>query len=55
MNEIIVNLDRNSNEPLYMQLYKYIREEIKANNIKKVLNYLLFVISQIILISAKSQ
>ncbi|WP_097025680.1 PLP-dependent aminotransferase family protein [Clostridium peptidivorans] len=35
MNEIILNLERNSNEPLYIQLYKYLREEIKANRIKR--------------------
>lgn len=35
MDEIIINLERNSNEPLYIQLYKYLREEIKANRIKK--------------------
>lgn len=35
MKDIIINLDRNSNEPLYIQLYKYIREEIKANKLKK--------------------
>ncbi|WP_041701758.1 PLP-dependent aminotransferase family protein [Gottschalkia acidurici] len=35
MNEIILNLERNSNEPLYIQLYKYLREEIKANRIKE--------------------
>ncbi|MGL4107404.1 PLP-dependent aminotransferase family protein [Clostridium sp. LP20] len=34
MKDIIVYLDRNSNEPLYVQLYKYIREEIKSNKLK---------------------
>ena len=32
---MLINLERNSNEPLYIQLYKYIREEIKSNRIKK--------------------
>ncbi len=35
MNEIILKLDKNSDQPLYIQLYTYIREEIKANRIKK--------------------
>ncbi|CAH2213910.1 MocR-like pyridoxine biosynthesis transcription factor PdxR [Tepidibacter aestuarii] len=35
MKEIILNLQKNSNEPLYIQIYKYIREEITANRIKR--------------------
>lgn len=35
MNDILLNLERNSNEPLYIQIYKYLREEIKASRIKK--------------------
>lgn len=35
MNEITLNLDKNSNQPLYIQLYLYIREEIKCGRIKK--------------------
>lgn len=35
MNEITLNLDKNSSQPLYIQLYLYIREEIKCGRIKK--------------------
>ncbi|WP_099192823.1 GntR family transcriptional regulator [Tepidibacter mesophilus] len=35
MNEIILNLEKNSDQPLYIQLYVYLREEIRANRIKK--------------------
>ncbi|KMT23315.1 PLP-dependent aminotransferase family protein [Clostridium cylindrosporum] len=35
MKEMMINLDKNSNEALYIQLYKYLREEIKSNRIKK--------------------
>jgi len=35
MNEIILQLEKNSNEPLFIQLYTYIRNEIKTNRLKK--------------------
>lgn len=34
MNEIILKLEKNSDQPLYIQLYVYLREEIKAGRIK---------------------
>ncbi|WP_432666672.1 PLP-dependent aminotransferase family protein [Wukongibacter baidiensis] len=35
MNDIVLKLDKNSEKPLYIQLYTYIREEIKTNRIEK--------------------
>lgn len=35
MNEILINLDKHTNKPLYIQIYLYIREEIKSGRIKK--------------------